>query len=93
MHGDADTTIPISSSIDAYAKASAPKFLVTLFGATHGSAFNGGKTPAEQVVARTIVDFLNLYVKGNASALATLQRYGATPPTSRPSKPPHDVRF
>ena len=77
-HGDADTTIPIASSADAYAKASAPKFFVTLFGATHGSAFGGGTKPAEVVVNVTTTDFLNLYVKGQASALATLQKDGNT---------------
>jgi predicted dienelactone hydrolase len=75
-HGDADTTIPIASSADAYAKASAPKFFVTLFGATHGSAFGGGTKPSEEVVNVTTTDFLNLYVKGKTSALATLQKDG-----------------
>jgi dienelactone hydrolase len=75
-HGDADTTAPIQGSRDAYAQANPPKFFVTLFGQTHSSAFGGGTKPAEQVVERTTLDFLDHYVAGQASALARLQRDG-----------------
>lgn len=75
-HGDADTTAPIQGSRDAYAQANSPKFFVTLFGQTHGSAFGGGQKPAEVVVERTTVDFLDRYVRGRKGALATLQRDG-----------------
>ncbi len=73
-HGDADTTAPIQGSRDAYAQAQPPKFFVTLFGQTHGSAFGGGPKPAEVVVERTTTDFLDRYVKGQAGALTRLQR-------------------
>jgi dienelactone hydrolase len=76
-HGDADTTVPISGSRDAYARAKAPKFFVTLFGQTHGSAFGGGTKPAEQVVEGTTIDFLDRYVKGQSVALGRLQRDGS----------------
>jgi predicted dienelactone hydrolase len=72
-HGDADQTAPIQGSRDAYAQALPPKFFVTLFGQTHGSAFGGGTKPAEVVVERTTTDFLDRYVKGQAGALARLQ--------------------
>jgi len=73
-HGTADTTVPISGSINAYAQANPPKFFVTLFGQTHGSAFGGGSRPAEQVVERTTTDFLNRYVARRLGALAQLER-------------------
>jgi predicted dienelactone hydrolase len=73
-HGDADTTAPIQGSRDAFAQAQPPKFFVTLVGQTHGSAFGGGTKPAEQVVERTTVDFLDRYVKGVRGATARLQR-------------------
>jgi predicted dienelactone hydrolase len=78
-HGTADTTVPISGSINAYAQANPPKFFVTLFGQTHGSAFGGGTHPAEVVVERTTTDFLERYVTGQAAALARLQQAGDVP--------------
>jgi predicted dienelactone hydrolase len=75
-HGDADTTAPIQGSRDAYAQAKPPKFFVTLFGQTHSSAFGGGTRPAEQVVERTTLAFLDRYVDGQASALTRLERDG-----------------
>jgi predicted dienelactone hydrolase len=78
-HGTADTTVPISGSINAYARANPPKFFVTLFGQTHGSAFGGGTHPAEVVVERTTTDFLDRYVEGQAAALARLEQHGNVP--------------
>jgi dienelactone hydrolase len=78
-HGDADTTVPISGSRDAYARAKAPKFFVTLFGQTHGSAFGGGTKPAERVVEATTTDFLDRYLKGQAAGITRLQRDGDVP--------------
>jgi predicted dienelactone hydrolase len=75
-HGTADTTVPIQGSASAYADANPPKFFVTLFGQTHGSAFGGGARPAEQVVERTTIDFLDRYVGGRPGALARLTRDG-----------------
>jgi dienelactone hydrolase len=73
-HGDADTTVPIGGSADAFEHAAAPKFFVTLIGATHGNAFQGGDTPAEKVVVSTTIDFLDAYVKGKTAAVSRLQR-------------------
>jgi len=78
VHGDADTDLPISGSQQTYARAGSPKFFVTLFGQTHGSAFGGGSKPAEKVVERTTLDFLDLYVRGEKSALRRLEKDGNT---------------
>jgi alpha-beta hydrolase superfamily lysophospholipase len=78
-HGDADTTVPVSGSQDAYARAKAPKFFVTLFGQTHGSAFGGGAKPAERVVEGTTTDFLDRYLKDQAAGLTRLERDGNVP--------------
>lgn len=76
VHGDADTTVPIQGSIDAFAKAQAPKFFVTIFGGTHGSAFGGGDESAERVVERTTVSFLDAYLKGERAAVQRLEASG-----------------
>lgn len=78
-HGDADTTVQISGSANAFAQAEPPKYFVTLIGQTHGSAFGGGTTPAEQVVERTTIDFLDGYVKGQRAALARLRKDAQVP--------------
>ena len=75
-HGDADTTVPISGSRDAYARANPPKFFETIFGATHSSAFGGGRSPSELVVDRTTLDFFNRYVKDVTTASGQLTRDG-----------------
>ena len=76
VHGDADTTVPIQGSIDAYAGAQPPKFFVTVFGSTHTSAFDGGTAPASVVVNRTTTDFLDAYVKRERDAIGRLERDG-----------------
>ena len=76
VHGDADETVPYSGSQDAYAKAQTPKFLVTIAGATHSSAFHGANDPASVAVVKTVTDFLDNYLKGKASSLKKLGRDG-----------------
>ncbi len=77
VHGDADTTVPVQGSIDAFGKAQAPKFFVTLFGQTHTSAFHGGDHPAARRRATTRPPtFLDAYVKGERGAVKRLERAG-----------------
>ena len=78
-HGTADTTVPFSGSVNAYAAANPPKFFVTLIGQTHGSAFGGGTHPAEVVVERTTIDFLDRYLRGQPAGLARLAQDGTVP--------------
>lgn len=77
VHGAADELVPCSASQAVYERARSPKFFVTLFGQDYVSAFHGGTSPAETVVERTIIDFLDGYVKGDQAALHRLQRAGA----------------
>jgi len=76
VRGDADTTVPIQGSIDAFDRAQAPKYFVRLFGQTHTSAFDGRDQPAADVVHRTTTDFLDRYVKGRRGAVKRLERDG-----------------
>jgi predicted dienelactone hydrolase len=78
VHGDADTTVPISGSQESYARAQAPKFFVTVHGSTHGSAFGGGSDPASTLVEVTTLHFLDRYVNGKKAGLTQLQRDGDT---------------
>lgn len=78
-HGDADTTVPVAGSQNAYDQAQPPKYFVTLAGQTHSSAFGGGTTPPERVVARTTLDFLDGYVRARPAARARLLTDGNVP--------------
>ena len=78
-HGDEDALVPCSASQTVYERARSPKFFVTLHGSDHVSAFHGGSSPAEVVVERTTIDFLDRYVLGETEALGRLQRDGDVP--------------
>jgi dienelactone hydrolase len=76
VHGDADALVPSSASQAVYERARSPKFFVELVGQDHVSAFRGGASPAEVVVERTTMEFLDCYVKDDHAALHRLQRDG-----------------
>jgi dienelactone hydrolase len=79
VHGDQDALVPSSASRAVYERAQSPKFFVELFGVDHVSAFHGGASPAEVVVERTTIDFLDCYVKGDRSALHRLRHDADVP--------------
>ncbi|MBM3672964.1 MAG: hypothetical protein FJW86_12405 [Actinobacteria bacterium] len=76
VHGDADEIVPVSGSVDIYTAAQPPKHFVTVYGASHSSAFHGEDDPASSVVVQTAIDFFDLYLKGKKAALARLERDG-----------------
>ena len=78
VHGDADAENPYDRSVTAYAGASPPKFFVTLHGVGHRTPYENapGSDPAARAVAKTTVDFLAAYVKGDRRALRRLARDG-----------------
>jgi len=76
VHGDEDEIVPITGSIDAFAKAQAPKYLVTLLGATHVERFDGSDHPTARVIHATTLAFLDAYVKGERDAVERLVRTG-----------------
>ena len=78
VHGDADAENPYDRSVTAYAGASPPKFFVTLHGVGHRTPYEASPASAAtaRAVARTTVDFLDAYVKGDARALRRLAHDG-----------------
>jgi dienelactone hydrolase len=76
IHGDADDVIPYSASEEAYARASAPKWLVTLLGGGHDVAQLGFDTEGAQErfddFAAIVLDFLDLYLRAEPDALDRL---------------------
>ncbi len=83
VHGDADTTVPIAFSQQAFAQLPVPRWFVTMNGAGHVSIF---VPPWGELTNEAAVAFLNLELKGSqvkmnlfvravkASGVATLQR-------------------
>jgi predicted dienelactone hydrolase len=69
IHGTADPVAPIEHSAQEYAKAPAPKFLVSLVGAEHVQF----GPPWEPIAARATIDFFERYLEDEGGALRRLQ--------------------
>jgi fermentation-respiration switch protein FrsA (DUF1100 family) len=76
IHGDADTTDPISGSVVAYALANPPKFFITLVDGEHTTPYVTPGDPAYRVVERATLDFFAAYLEGHTSAIRQLERDG-----------------
>jgi fermentation-respiration switch protein FrsA (DUF1100 family) len=72
-HGDADGTIPYQTGADTFAKASPPKFFLTLVGGGHTPPYRGGPDPAPTTVAHVTLDFFDRYLKSDRAALDRLR--------------------
>ncbi|HEX7136027.1 MAG TPA: dienelactone hydrolase family protein [Iamia sp.] len=68
LHGDADD-LPLDLDQAAYEQAVAPKWFVTLLGATHVPAFTDAESPHDDLVTRTVLDFWHGTLDGDAEAL------------------------
>jgi predicted dienelactone hydrolase len=84
FHGDADQTIPYSSSVQAYSAAPPPKLFVTLHGAPHTAFRQQGDAtapppPWEPVIVQSTLDFLARYLRNDTAALARLRRDATVP--------------
>ncbi len=78
FHGDVDGTVPYSASQRLFADSPSPKYFVTLHGAGHTAFRQAGNasqppSPWEPVIVRSVLDFLDRYVRGQRGALAALQ--------------------
>ena len=72
-HGDADGTITYQTGADTFAKASPPKFFLTLIGGGHTPPYRGGPDPAPTTVAHVTLDFFDRYLKRDRGALERLR--------------------
>jgi predicted dienelactone hydrolase len=80
IHGDADGTVPYSAGHNVFLKqALRPKYFLTLFGAGHVDLFLDvdGK-----VINKSVVDFLDFYLKERPSGLTRIHRDGNVPGVS-----------
>jgi dienelactone hydrolase len=75
VHGTADGTVPYVASVNVYGQAPAPKAFLTLAGAPH-SLF---RAPWLDPTVKTVVDFLDGYLKHDRVALRRLARDGNVP--------------
>ncbi len=78
VHGNADGTVPYGGSVDAYGQAPSPKAFLTLIGAPHTPFFSPWLDPT----IRTVLDFLDGYLKHDHEALERLARDGNVPGVS-----------
>ncbi len=78
VHGNADQTVPYGGSVNVYGQSPAPKAFLTLLGAPH-TPF---RPPWLDATVRTVVDFLDGYLKHDHEALEHLARDGNVPGTT-----------
>lgn len=78
LHGDADD-VPLQWDLDAWEEAVAPKWFVTLRGATHVPAFTDAASPHDELVTRTVLDFWHGTLDGDAAALDRVAADAADP--------------
>ncbi len=85
IHGTDDTTVPYASSVDAYAKASAPKMFVTFQGGDHIWPYIGGAADDRRVSFQEMTTaWWDHWLKDDANALARVRSAVGTsdPPAS-----------
>jgi dienelactone hydrolase len=79
LHGDADNTIPYQLGVETFAKASPPKYFLTVLGGGHTPPYRGGPEPGPTTVAHVTLDFFDRYLKDDPGALDRLRRDAAAP--------------
>lgn len=76
VQGTNDLTMnPVTCSVQFYNQASQPKYYLSMIGQTHLSAYVP-PGPAQNVVTRVTVDFLNGYLRHSGSALTAMRTAG-----------------
>lgn len=85
FQGTADTSVTGDFRLsELYDKAGAPKFRLTVDGATHTSAVEGlGASPQIDLVSGATTDFLDRYLRGDPSGLTRLDRLVRSFPDSK----------
>jgi len=74
VHGTDDTTVPYSSSVDAYAKAKTPKAFVTFTGGDHIWPYIGGSADERRVAFQELTTaWFDRWLKDDDSALDRLR--------------------
>ena len=77
VQGTADQSMnPVTCSVQLYNAASAPKYYLSMIGQNHFSAYLPAG-PAQRVVARVTINFLNAYLRGSSSALQAMKSAGS----------------
>jgi dienelactone hydrolase len=79
LHGEGDALVPYRAGVDAFMKASEPKFLVTFTGGGHVAPFVGAEGVPGDVLIGTSLAFWDRYLKGDRAALARLRGAVADP--------------
>lgn len=87
-HGDADGTLPYQGGADAFAKASPPKYFLTLIGGAHTPPYRGAAEPAPTTVAHVTLDFFDRYLKSDRSALERLRQDANQPGVAKLQEQP-----
>jgi dienelactone hydrolase len=74
LHGEGDATVPFRAGMEAYARASPPKYFVALIGGQHTAPFRGATDAIATAATRSTLDFFDRYLKDDPDGLARLRR-------------------
>ena len=75
IHGTADPVVPYQGSVQEFARAPSPKYLVTLMGAKHVQF----DQPWETIAARSTIDFFDRYLAHDDDGLRKLMADASVP--------------
>ena len=77
VQGTADLSMnPVTCSVQLYNAAPPPKYYLSMIGQDHFSAYIPAG-PAQRVVTRVTINFLNAYLRGSSSALKAMKSAGS----------------
>ncbi|HUF85537.1 MAG TPA: hypothetical protein VMQ81_13215 [Acidimicrobiia bacterium] len=79
LHGDTDPLVPYQAGVEAFGKASPPKFFVTFTGTGHVQPFVGAEGPSGDVLVGAGVAFWDYFLKGDDEGLARLEDVAGDP--------------
>jgi dienelactone hydrolase len=74
VHGDADPALVYSNATDAYARASAPVWFVTLLGAAHAQPFEDWESDHDEMVEQLTTDWWDATIGGDPTAIERFER-------------------
>lgn len=68
VHAEGDYRVPYTEGVDAYGRAVAPKWFVTLHEFVHGQPYENTPDPADELVVTTTIAFWDRYLRDDEAA-------------------------
>ena len=93
VHGDADELVPYANGRVNFDAASAPKYFLTLFGATHAPTLAVDPAgPTDDAVVATTIDFFDRHLRSDRGAMDRMSQHGNVAGIARLESAPTESR-